>query len=806
MKTKLEKFASYAFYPFLFAAHSVLHLYVENADVQRFSAAIEPLGLIFGAVLVIYALSRVVLKADTSAGIIATAVAVAFMYYGYVYKFLDRNVLRSVKLDHSYMVPLWLLPFVAVVALVVWKRLDAPSANRYLNLISAALIVTTMLPLIQFTPAAAAGTVQDQQGAVESLAPTTGRSLDASIELDTPPDVYYIILDGYPRADILAERYGYDNSEFLEGLESRGFYIADGSHSNYGQTILSLTSSLNMDYLDTLIDIEASQDASVGILYPFLKNNRVLQEFDRRGYTTIHFPSGWGATDGNQFADVNPRLSFINEFTANLYNHSLAKPFVPYLPRSGQRTAVLNLFERLPDVADNEEPTFVFAHVVAPHPPFIFDQEGNLPQRIREFEHFGASWRPESALLEQISYLNQRVEEVVDNILARSEEPPIIIIQSDHGPGSSGMHVQERMPILNAYYLPEGGDGYLYPSITPVNTFRLIFDLYFDGEFGLLEDKHFFSFYGAPFTFCDVTPGMLDEESWPTRAASMLEENSYRVDPTSKCNTELFLPVNAGLYEVDRSRTVWAETVLTLQLPVETGKDYIFRASVNHILSGEDQVVNVYVDDRLVDTLNVPIGSHEMTVVVPADQLEDAGDRQFIRLRIEHSITSTGAGNDMRLLSLQYRWFEWAPLSKVAELKSQNDDILAKNGEDSAGILLSTDGWYSMEVYDDEQFRWVNNDAELYIVAPEDRPRLQLLVEAGPGLSYAPFELQLLDSEGQVVATAAVEGRETVELELPLDEGESGAYRLHVENGGQQFAPNDPRTLNFRVFSLGWAR
>ncbi|NLH06165.1 MAG: hypothetical protein GX484_01015 [Chloroflexi bacterium] len=160
----------------------------------------------------------------------------------------------------------------------------------------------------------------------------------------------------------------------------------------------------------------------------------------------------------------------------------------------------------------------------------------------------------------------------------------------------------------------------------------------------------------------------------------------------------------------------------------------------------------------------------------------------------------------MRLLSLQYRWFEWAPLSKVAELKSQNDDILAKNGEDSAGILLSTDGWYSMEVYDDEQFRWVNNDAELYIVAPEDRPRLQLLVEAGPGLSYAPFELQLLDSEGQVVATAAVEGRETVELELPLDEGESGAYRLHVENGGQQFAPNDPRTLNFRVFSLGWAR
>jgi len=160
----------------------------------------------------------------------------------------------------------------------------------------------------------------------------------------------------------------------------------------------------------------------------------------------------------------------------------------------------------------------------------------------------------------------------------------------------------------------------------------------------------------------------------------------------------------------------------------------------------------------------------------------------------------------MRLLSLQYRWFEWAPLSEAAVLPSQSEEILAENGNDGAGILLSGGGWYSIESSDVEQFRWVNNDAGLHVIAPEDRPTLQLLVEAGPGLSYAPFELQLLDSEGQVVATAAVEGRETVELELPLDEGESGAYRLHVENGGQQFAPNDPRTLNFRVFSLGWAR
>ena len=803
MRAKLQQVASLPFYPLLVASHSVLHLYVHNVELLTLSAILVPLGIVLGSVLAIYLLCRLALKADTSAGIIATSVAAAILYYGYVYDFVGGILLQGVEVNPMLAVGLWLLPFLAVIAFAVWKRLDVPSANGYLNLIALALVVTTLLPLLRLPAPAAASAPQNE--VINISPPAKGDSLGARIELEEAPDVYYIILDGYAREDILLD-YGFDNSEFLDGLRARGFYIADESHSNYSQTSLSLTSSLNMDYLDRIIDLEAAEEQGTGSLYPLIRNNRVLQEFKGRGYKTIHLASAWLATESNEFADQTMGQNPISEFGAMLFNRTVLRPFAPDFPLRQQQRTILAAFEQLKRLPQDDAPTFAFAHIVAPHPPFIFDRDGNLPVTGEEAEFFGGSWRPLEAYADMVYYINQQVEATVDSILAQSDTPPIIIIQSDHGPGPFGMHVQERMPILNAYYLPEGGNEYLYLTITPVNTFRLIFDLYFGGEFGLLEDEQFFSFYETPFTFCYVIPGMLEEESWPMRAASTLEENSYRVDPTSKCNTELFLPVNAGLYEVDRSRTVWAGPVLTLQLPVQTNEDYLFRARVNHILSDEDQLVSVYIDDQLINTLNVPIGSHEMTVVVPADQLEDAGDRQFIRLRIEHSITSTGAGNDMRLLSLQYRWFEWAPLSEAAVLPSQNEDILKVTRGEQASIFLSNRGWYSMEKHGGEQFRWVNNDAELYIVAPEDRPTLQLLVEAGPGLSYAPFELQLLDSEGQVVATAAVEGRETVELELPLDEGESGAYRLHVENGGQQFAPNDPRTLNFRVFSLGWAR
>jgi hypothetical protein len=44
------------------------------------------------------------------------------------------------------------------------------------------------------------------------------------------------------------------------------------------------------------------------------------------------------------------------------------------------------------------------------------------------------------------------------------------------------------MKILNAYFLPGEGAAGLYPSITPVNTFRLIFDVYFGADLELLED------------------------------------------------------------------------------------------------------------------------------------------------------------------------------------------------------------------------------------------------------------------------------------------------------------------------------
>ena len=71
-------------------------------------------------------------------------------------------------------------------------------------------------------------------------------------QLDYSPDVYYIILDMYARPDTLLEDYGLDMSDFIGSLEELGFYYAEESQCNYGETFTSLSTSLHMQLIGEL--------------------------------------------------------------------------------------------------------------------------------------------------------------------------------------------------------------------------------------------------------------------------------------------------------------------------------------------------------------------------------------------------------------------------------------------------------------------------------------------------------------------------------------------------------------------------
>jgi hypothetical protein len=112
----------------------------------------------------------------------------------------------------------------------------------------------------------------------------------------------------------------------------------------------------------------------------------------------------------------------------------------------------------------------------------------------------------------QIQHVNRLVIETLDAILQRSTAPPIIILQGDHGPGAylhwgslENTFPAERFGILNAYYFPDRDYSLLSPSISPVNSFRVLFNQFFGADYELLPDRHYYSSWSFPFDFVEVT-------------------------------------------------------------------------------------------------------------------------------------------------------------------------------------------------------------------------------------------------------------------------------------------------------------
>ncbi|MBM3245409.1 MAG: LTA synthase family protein, partial [Candidatus Omnitrophica bacterium] len=296
--------------------------------------------------------------------------------------------------------------------------------------------------------------------------------------------------------------------EFLDYLESKGFYIATESRSNHALTFLSLASSLNMEYLNRFQDELGIESTERRILYEAIKNNKVMAFFKTRGYKFVHFSSGWDATNRNSSADLEFNHGYLDEFMTVFIQTTILEPFVRHLIERDSRKRILDTFASLSGSHKIKGKKFVFAHVLCPHPPFIFGANGEFVPETK-LEMSGDVWAQKENYLNQLLFINKLVKGFIEEVLSMSQNPPIIILQADHGPWVSYGKMDETMSIFNAYYLPPGGEKLLYKTISPVNSFRLIFNFYFGLNYRLLEDRNYYSDCETPYSFIDVTDGLI---------------------------------------------------------------------------------------------------------------------------------------------------------------------------------------------------------------------------------------------------------------------------------------------------------
>jgi hypothetical protein len=791
-------------HPFLFAAIPLLSLYVSNIQLLKLSEVSEYLLGIWVAVLVIYLIARGLFKDHKRAGILTTVVVVACSYYGAFYDRVNSfQGLTELLQSHVYSLTVWLIIFLGIAIFIVTRKFELQSATNYLNYFSIILVLVVAIPgIFQANP---------NPGDSGSDYPSPDLSFfKKPSERILSPDVYYIILDAHARSDTLRQYYGFDDSHFIQALKERGFYIASEARSNYPQTAMSMVSSLNMNYLDALgiLDARLSQSAKISRSTKLWDQPVVAKYFEELGYATSTFKFQGNFAGG--------------ELPSMFMNTTIGRALFPTFAMRLHRSELLDIFENLAKTPEDKKRTFVYAHILAPHPPFIFSRDGSFTG-VTGYTKDNA-WFPPNQFIDQLYFVEQRTLEVVDAILVKSESRPIIVIQGDHGTFSTGMKTRETLPILNAYLLPPDSENKLYPSISPVNTFRLIFNTCFGADFDLLPDQSYvapaLNEYDSLCKADDIFPDDTEPKVWKENVTKAIKEHNYRLSVVTDCDFQKLILMNDTFqlpetFEGERFR--WAGAVQKLQLPVwEQGEDYIFRAEVHYLVPppprSQQQSVSLFMNDGLVEKVDLRPGRQVMSFLIPAERLKQ--EEGFARIKLEHSNSKKYQGNDFALM---YYWIEWKPSSVfLPELLGTKhsapekfplislNPTLQNVGMESQ---LQTPAGWGIETPGEGSFLWLGHGSAeglggMLWTAERRSVLLQAQVQPGPAREdrLRHMELELTHPAGKQIAKQAFDAPATLDFLVELLPGRNN-FNLHaLDEATVSKQPNgDTRPLLVRL-------
>ena len=500
-------------YPFIVAVFPALALYTYNTQELSPSELVVPFAVALSLASLMLLCTWLVMGNVHKAALIVSLFLALLYSTAYIFTLTGWLGVDSSYLGWMLLALIWVLlyPFLLYLVARTSRVLRYPTI-----ILNVAMVVMLLISVIRV------GTYEFQRiGGRSPSGSHTELQLDVS-EYEIPPDIYYIVLDRYANAHTLAEAYDFDNSDFLNRLMEQGFYVANESFANYVRTSESLASSLNMEYIDYMD--EASSD-----LLPLnekLENHAVQRLLQAAGYEFIHVGSWWGPLRENKYADVNinycTRTDMFSEYilTATMpYTVSAELGIIGDLPmRQWRRTRFeFEALARIPQEYAGT-PTFTFAHFMISHTPYVFDSDGSYlsPEEAKKKSN-------RDNYVDALNVTNEMVIELVQDLKSTSEVPPIIILQADEGPypdrylasdrtfrweQATDTEVKEKMGILNAYCLPgvDCSNPRLYSSISPVNSFRMVLDLYFGTSLRPLDDRSYvYANYSRPYKFLDVT-------------------------------------------------------------------------------------------------------------------------------------------------------------------------------------------------------------------------------------------------------------------------------------------------------------
>ncbi len=502
-------------FPFLFGLFPVLYLWSSNRAQEPAYVVIPSLLVTLAVLVFLYLVILAFTRNMHRAALLTTILSFYVLTFGQFYNLAhnwNQNLLKYL-IPGSALLILILLIFIAV------RRLGSPNLTKTLNLMSAALVLMqVVLTVPYYLSLSEMKKVSAGFDPSEKQIPVTGQLPQR--------DVYFILLDNYGRQDILKTGSNFDNTELVDALKQRGFVFPDCAQGNYMNTAPVISSILNMDYLDKFNIPESAYIKRGGYekMAPLIQKSEVLRKFKSYGYKTVTFRGFMGLID---ITNADTYVSFekdtaysqrleTNKFQSLYFDTTVFSPlnaqykvYPDLIVKQGppilkklvpsqellapefeqvyeQNIYAFDALQRIPK--EIRGPKFVYAHMYTAHWPFMMKPDGSL--RLPFSKELTVE-----GYVDGVRYTNSRILGAIDSILANSKIPPVIILQGDHSDEWTRpveWSGKDRLKILSAYYLPDGGDKLLYETISPVNNFRLVFKKYFGETMDLLPDVNYY--------------------------------------------------------------------------------------------------------------------------------------------------------------------------------------------------------------------------------------------------------------------------------------------------------------------------
>ena len=479
-------------HPFLIAIFPIIFLYAETINEVPPQQMVLPviLMLIFSTVLV--TITKFIFKDWKKSALIVSIILVLFILYSPVFVYLSGTFIGDFEIGrHRYLLILFAIPFLTLSYLIYKTKMQLGNATLILNTVAISLILISSVNIGIYT--------------FEKSFYENDKNIEILENNNLKPDIYFILLDAYSGEKVLQKYYNFNNEDFINGLREKGFFVHDESYSNYANTIPSLGSTFNMEYLDN--DTERKR------VYSMFPESTAVKILDSNGYKIIDFQkhsiafdipvvdSTLCKKDSNRYTDTR--------LMDQLLKYTPLSVLTTIIPPEQDMDTQLCLFAELPNTQDMfDEPTFVFAHSLVTHSPYYYGPDGQEvhPPSLND-EHYVYS----------IKFANKNMIKIIGELLD-VEDKPIIVILSDHGTIIRNNDITYEEGIitshqnLNAIYLPDQNYKFIEKTSTSVNIFRIIFNQFFNMNYQLLEDKTFSSRSGEWYNLEETTDITINRE------------------------------------------------------------------------------------------------------------------------------------------------------------------------------------------------------------------------------------------------------------------------------------------------------